>query len=249
RPTRDEHPGNAAEERQHERLREQLPDELEASSTNREPDCHFACPGRRSGEQQVRDIGARDDQHERRDRKQQPQRRRGPAWNGALAAAARLHKQWLRPKPCKRLIAHALLERRLYIIDDGPILRLEHRMGSIKRHSWLQASEEIERIRAPVLEAFVRRLQKGADGQRHAFLRLSANRRALEAAGCNADDGECLSVDRDRLIEDARIRTELCLPVAVAENDYWRLTWGWIIARTYQAAKRGLEAQRREVAS
>ena len=54
---------DAAEEREHEHLRQMLPDDLSAARANRDADGHFAPPQRRARREQVRHVDARDEEH------------------------------------------------------------------------------------------------------------------------------------------------------------------------------------------
>jgi hypothetical protein len=54
-----------AERRENERLGQQLANDASTSGSDRQPQCDFAAPRRRTAEQQARGIGARDCQHAR----------------------------------------------------------------------------------------------------------------------------------------------------------------------------------------
>ena len=69
------YPRRRAEGREHERLGQALPDQSGGAGTERQAHRHLAAPSRRAREQQVRDVGARDEQHSR-DRAEQYQQRR-----------------------------------------------------------------------------------------------------------------------------------------------------------------------------
>jgi hypothetical protein len=75
RPAGDEQAGDAAERREQARLGEELRDQLPPRRAEREADGHLARAGRGASEQQVRNVRARDQQHECRDAQQQHQRR------------------------------------------------------------------------------------------------------------------------------------------------------------------------------
>ena len=64
-PRGDEQPGCAAEHSQHETLDNQLADDARAAGAERDPHRHLFLPIDGAGEQQVRDIGAGDEEHER----------------------------------------------------------------------------------------------------------------------------------------------------------------------------------------
>ena len=93
RPLRDDQAGNAAERRQQARFGEQLSNELCAAGADRETDRHFAGAGRRTGEQQVRDVRAGDDEHERRDPEEQRERSLRLPPRGALPSRPGIEHQ------------------------------------------------------------------------------------------------------------------------------------------------------------
>ena len=63
-PIRDEQPGGAGEQREEQALGQELADEAAARRAERQPDRHLVTPGRRARQQQVRDVGAGDQQHQ-----------------------------------------------------------------------------------------------------------------------------------------------------------------------------------------
>ena len=78
-PPRDEHAGDAAGKREHEALGQDLRDQPSASGAERQAHRHFLLARERSREQQVADVGARDEQHEADRREQDDQRPLGVA--------------------------------------------------------------------------------------------------------------------------------------------------------------------------
>ena len=118
-------PRGAAEHSQQARLGQQLARPA-AAGWRRWP---AARPSRRdraaaAGQQQVRDVRARDEQDE-------SPSRRAAAISGPFASRrhrglpvrSRLEQDRLRPEPRHRLLAHPLLQRRLDVVDDRAILR------------------------------------------------------------------------------------------------------------------------------
>ena len=73
-PLRDDHPGGRADRRDQQTLRQHLPDDAAAGRADREPDRHLALTRRRAREHQVREIRARDEEHQRRHAEQDVQR-------------------------------------------------------------------------------------------------------------------------------------------------------------------------------
>ena len=88
-PGREEHSEPAARAREHQALEEQLLNQPRATGADGEPQRQFpAAPGR-GREQQVRHRRAGDDQHQRHQAEEQPQRRLELASNGRVAGGAR----------------------------------------------------------------------------------------------------------------------------------------------------------------
>ena len=154
---------------------------------DREPDGHLSGACGRSREQQVGDVGAGDEQHERRDAKQQAERRLRLVRNRALAASARREEDGLRAKTRHRLRAHVLLQRRFDIVDDGVILRAERRARGFDRDARPQAREQVRPIVRPERPIRVG-VQHRAQRDRDEHGRPHPDRRAVEALRRDADD-------------------------------------------------------------
>ena len=63
-PIPDDDAERAADRREQQALGQQLPDQPPARRAERQPDRHLFLPGRRARQQQVRDVGADDQQHQ-----------------------------------------------------------------------------------------------------------------------------------------------------------------------------------------
>src|SRR5438067_1429914 len=96
-----------------------------------------AVASRRSRQQQVRDVRARDDEDERRYAEQEPQRRSCGVRDGALPARARFEEDRFGLEACERLRAHPGLQRGFDVVDDRAILRIERCSGLVDRHARL----------------------------------------------------------------------------------------------------------------
>ena len=70
RPVRQDHSGDAAQQRQHRALGEVLPRHAPRPRPERQPDRELAAPRDRARQQQVRHVRARDDEHEGGDQRQ-----------------------------------------------------------------------------------------------------------------------------------------------------------------------------------
>ena len=249
RPAGDEHAGRAAEQREQARLDKQLRDELQPARPEREPDGHLVGAPGGAREEQVGDVGARDDQHERGHAEEEQQRRSGFAVDRALPAPAFLHLDALGLEPGHRLVAHALLERSLHVVHDLPVRHVDRCLRLIERDAWLQARESVDPVGASIVEVLKPRLQDAAQGDGHEYLRRCAERRAGEVARRHADDRERLAVDDDGVVEHVRIGAEPRLPPRVAEHGDRRLADRSIVARIEEPPERGLHAEHWKVAS
>ena len=155
RPLGDDEAAEAAEDREETRLAEQLPHELSASRANRQPDRHLARARGAARQQQVRDVRARNQQHERGDAHQQRERRPRFRRHVALAAAPGVKHDRLRLEPRQRLRAHALLQRRFDVVDDRVVRRRERGAGLLDRDPGLQPARtdtpsRLRRLSSPV---------------------------------------------------------------------------------------------------
>ena len=65
--------GDAAQQREHDALEQQLTNDSDAAGAERDPNGDLACPRGSAGKLQVRDVGARDEQQERDRPEQEPQ--------------------------------------------------------------------------------------------------------------------------------------------------------------------------------
>ncbi|HEY7284130.1 MAG TPA: hypothetical protein VH497_01715 [Vicinamibacterales bacterium] len=246
RPLRHEETADSAEHREEAGFSKQLPHQLAASGADGEPHGHFTGPGRCARQQQVRDVRARDEQHERRHAEEQRQRRASLDRHVALPACARLHAQRLRLELRHPLVAHAALERHFDVVDDVVIRRGEGRSRLVDRDAGLQAAEYIRPVRATVLEV-LERLREAAHRDRREDRRLQPERRAVESTLRHADDRHRLAVDRDGLIQDRGIQSEAPLPVAPAEDHDVRFAGSGIVRRRQQPSDGRLDADDREV--
>jgi hypothetical protein len=129
-------------------------DELAPARSDREPDRHLAGARRAAHQQQVRDVRARDQQHERADTEEQRERSPRAARERALAPSARRQLERLGAEALQRLLAHAGLQRRLDLVQDRLEERVARPAGLLERHARLPAREEIGPVAAAVLEAF-----------------------------------------------------------------------------------------------
>ena len=238
-----------AEQGQQHRLGQQLPDELPAVGANRQAHRHFSGTAGAAHQQQVRDIGAGDEQNRAGHSEEDEQRRPRFAVHVALPARAGLQRQRLLPEPRHRLVAHALLQRRLDVVDDRPVGAVQGDAGLVDRDARREPGEEIGPIRTPVLEAWVqpRRIHLGTHRDGHEDRGLHAQCRALEPARRHTDDGQSVPVHDQRLTEHRFVFLEPAAPVVVAEDHYLMGAGSAVVVGREEPPDRGLECQHREV--
>ena len=199
-------------------------------------------------EQQVGDVGAGDEQHERRDAKQEAERRLRLVRNRALPASARREEDGLRAKTRHRLRAHVLLQRRFDIIDDGVVLRAKRRARGFDGDPRPQAREQVRPIVGPERPTGLG-VQHRAQRDRDEHGWPHPDRRAVEALRSNANDREALAVDDYLLVEDGWIEAESRRPIVVAEHHHARLADDVVVIRIEQSSQRGLQLQHRKIAA
>ena len=171
----------------------------------------------------------------------------GFAAHRALPAHARRHAQLARPEPLHRLLAHPGLQRRVDVVDDRLVGRVDARLCLLDRDAWLQPAEHVGPVAAAVVEPLEARFHQRAKRDRHKHLGLGAKRGAVEPSRRDADDREALPVDDQRVVQDARVEAEALLPVVVAEHGDARLADDAVVALAEHAAEGRLNAQQREV--
>ena len=198
--------------RQQRALGQQLHDQPAAPGAERQADGDLLLPRRRARQQQVRDVGARDQQHQADDRHQQ-----AAGLDDVVAEAGvdrRLRQRHQRD-------AAALVLVRVFLFELARD-RLQVGFGLLHRDARLQPAGHVEHEPAPVVrlgqlaEEAVRRLRVGH--VRHPQRRRADRVGALEALRHHADDREGVAVQVDRAADDRRVAAVPLLPLAVPEH-------------------------------
>ncbi len=136
-PVGHEQTGERAQAGEEHGFGEQLGDELPAAGAQGQTDAHLHATARATHEQEIRDVGARDEQHDRGDAEQHEQRRLRVPVHRALSPRARGEDDPLDPELGHELLAHALLERRLDFCENGMVDRVEPDVGLCQGHTRL----------------------------------------------------------------------------------------------------------------
>ena len=153
RPLRHEQPDRPAEGCQHTRFGEQLRQQVPPRRADREPHRHLGRAGARAGEQEVRDVGARDEENDGGDDEQQDQDGAGHVVQPALSPAPVLDRQRPRDEPRPGVVARADQQRRLHLGENAAVQRLHRRTRLLSRDPRLEAREQVEPVALAVPES------------------------------------------------------------------------------------------------
>ncbi len=171
---------------------------LAAPRAECQPHRHLAGSRGTACEKQVGHVGAGDQRHQRGDSQEDGQRPASLAVQHALAASAALDRDRALPEASHCRLAHSQLQRRLYIGDDGPVGGVDSLARLGDRTVRGQSAEQVEPVTAPALHVRFDRIHRGGHGQWRVHDRLHAEGGAVESLRSDADDRECLPVNRDR---------------------------------------------------
>ena len=247
-------PARAAEYRKQARFGQQLSHELPPRRAEREPHRHLGRASGRPREQQVRDVGARDQQDAARDAKEEQQGQFGPFLHPALPSPSVHDRQRPGDEPRQGLFGHVRLERRLHLGQDAAVQGRDGGAGLLDGDLRLQAGEEVEPVVAAVLETALGEASRGGGAAQPRMHRerdehhgRHVDRGAAETGRGHADDGQRLAVDQQHLSEHIVRSAELDLPQLVAQDDDRMPARRLVDFRTEQSPQRRHETQRREV--
>ena len=199
-------------------------------------------------QQQVRDIGAGDQQNEAGDTEEQGQGSSGLAVQVALTDTARGQGDALGREAGHGLVAHAFLERHLDLVDDRAVGDVQRRLRVLERNAWFESTEDVDPVAASVLEAFPAGHDHPSHADRNVDLRPDPERRAMEAAGGHADDRQRGPVDDHGIPDHVAARSEPPLPEVVAEHNQRVSPGGAIVLFGEEPPDRGLDSEHAEVA-
>ena len=167
----------------------------------------------------------------------------------ALPAGPRRQRDLFGPETFQRRSAHALLEGRFDLVEDGRVGGVYLGARPFDRDARLQPGEEIGPVAAPVFEATVSRIHESPHGNRHEYVRFRAERGPVETPRGHPHDRHRMSIDDDRLVEYSRIGAEAIRPIVVAQHRHEILADGLVVPRIEQAAQGRSKAEHRKVGS
>ena len=224
---------------------------MPARRAQREPHRHLAGSGRRPGQQQVDDIGARDQEHGGGNPEEEEQGRALPTpvlVHPALPLPSRADVQGSVEEPGHLRRAHARLQRRLDLGQDAPVQGLEGRAGLLDGHAGLEAGKEVGPVSAPVLEPAVLFMrEQAAHRDRREERARHVERRAAEPRRRHADDGQWLAVHDEHVSDHVGRSIELRLPEVVTQDNHGMAADRLVDLRAEQSAGGRPQSQRREV--
>ena len=241
RPVGEQQPGGTAEHREQRALCEELKDQASAAGAEREPHGDFLLANRCAREQQICDVRARNQQHERHDDHEHATRDDDVATEpGVDRRLSERHERDAAPLIVVRIGLRQLTRDRLQV-----------RFRLLHADTRLQAARHVERQTAPAV-GFHELLQKPARRLLIRHVRHPQRWRAdrvgaLEAVRHDADDGEIVAVHLDGAPDDRRITAEALLPLAVAEHGDERRAGVLILVRSEAAPDERLSTQDVEV--
>jgi hypothetical protein len=238
--------GDPAGKGQQDALDERLDDDVAARRADREPDRGLAAPGDRAGEQQVGDVGARDEQHQPAHAKQKLQAAPVLLLHDPDAGAGGHHVDHL-ARQCldhvrhpvggiARIVLHPLVQ------DAG-----EPRADAVDRGVRPNPADHAQPGRNRLLEdgrvAVDERLLLERNPQ---IGRIASQRLAEEPGRRHADDREGVSFDDQGRANERGIAAVGALPRVVAHHDGGSRRRRVVGSREHAATQR-LDAERREV--
>ena len=249
RPSSDKKATDSADERKQQRLGEQLDDDMFPSRSDGKTHRDFCRPARGASQLQVRDIGAADQQHDKRHTEEQCQRLPCLPWHNALTPVSALEVQFSRAELGQGGGRHPLLQRRFDVGDDGPILRVHRGARLFNRRPGSKAGKQIGPIGTPVVETLPARHQNLAHGNRHEHLRTGAKGRPGEPLWRNAHNRQSLTVDDERPVQHLWTARKSPTPVVVAQHHHEPAAALALVIGSEKAPERRPHAEHRKVAA
>src|SRR5215472_9653836 len=197
-PVRKYKPEKSTAERQKHAFGEQLAREPCSTGTQRRPHGEFQFTRRSLGQQQIGNVGAGNEKHER-DSGEKHKQRRANATNELF-----LHRHHVNAEILRVLAVVAKICSPEIVPETG-----EPRRSFGRVHARFQSRDDVQIVRAAVLRFGT------VQGQRGPKVLITAERKVLRQ---NTEDGVGLSVKLDRSVYDVPIAAKLALPERIAEQ-------------------------------
>ena len=220
--------GRPSHQGEHGAFGQELPDDAAAAGAERAADRHLPLPGARAGEQQVRHVRARDEEHESHGSENDEQTRPHVADEPVLQQddfAVRAP----RGRKLPERIGLPQLRR----------ARPQFRLGLRRCRTWREPGDDLTTLPAAPERGGIAAIECVGNPK------LGAGQGEVERRRHDPDDAPRLGIDQDVAPDDARIPAEALAPQRVTEHDHGALA-GLLLGRAKPAAKDGGDPERRE---
>ncbi len=214
----DQETGDAPGNREHEALEQRLRDDLPSARAERQPQGDLSAARRGTGQEQVGDVGARDQEDQRADRQQDLQA--APVRLLHLAdAAAGGHDVDHLPGQVLHETRDPVCRVPGAVLQPVPQRARKPRRDAFHRGAGAQSSDDAEPRRDRLAKQRAVAVDQGLllDGQPE-IRRIAAKRLAKEPRGRDADDRERMILYDERRADDRCVAAVLFLPGAVAQH-------------------------------
>ena len=237
---------DTAERREHAALDEHLTDQTSARCPERQSHREPFLPHECARDQQVRDVRAcnQQDETDHAHQDDEPGREIVPQRREPGRGAREEHL------PFHELIAEIrgpVLRRRQreLVLPDPDEQQLQRRSGALDGVSRLEAREDLDPARAPIVSAHPRpfRQHYALHQNRHADLRRLRRIEAAKFGGRHADDVHRVVVDEDLLADDVWIARKAADPIVVAEYDDGMAAWSDLVRGQKRPPSLGTDAE------
>ena len=234
--------------RQDRTLGQPLPHHARARGADREPQRRVPPLGERARQAQVRDVQAREQQHQAGRCQQHVERLLETLPQVGAASSSRQHLQRRGQEAVALLGAHHRPARVLHVgVEHGLEPRLQPGGGGLVREPRLQASEHVQEAAAPIVEPVEVRQRLLRHRERQEHRRHLAEVETAIAGGGHADDGHRVVVHLERQPDDVGTAAQAVLPVVVREHDRGMRAHALVIGLVQQSSERRPHAQHPEV--
>ena len=219
----------AAKNREEDRLRKQLPEDIPSARSDCQPDGEFAAAVRSACRKEAGEVGTGGKEHEQR---QQHNSRQKRASGGSKLVA---HQTRFCQSRVQAIVGTIL--PRQFLRDGVEIIG-----GLLRSDARLQPSENQKIVREATRE-IIRGIAARAVDDRHPEGRPKKHLGSVKSWRRDSDHRERMFVHIDRSPNDAGIRIEMCPPKVIAQNDIGSGVRPMFVARMKEPALRRLHAQ------
>ena len=214
----EDEPGDAAGDGQDQALHQELAHDLAAPRAERGPDRDLLLSRRGAREQQVRDVGAGDEEHQADQALQDDERLLEPLPQVRVSARRGHDQEGLLEEPLLGVgELGEELALQLFLLALG-VEGAQRGLGLLPRDPRLEPAEQVEPGGALVLEVVVGRVERRLHRHGDPEPRQHGGVRPDEARGGDADHGERRPVEPDGRADDLGVSAEPLLPEVVLQD-------------------------------